>query len=205
MKNITYIQLTHSLCLLAFIAVPLFYLHAFIIDFLLDIVQRFLLLIDLDVLPWPRFPNFSLAIVKAHGNVYIVNDINEIQIVTANKKAGFHSQLVWGNNQLFSPINGRNVTGKERGDPRDLSLEWRLSDVTHKGISINKKHVLCTWGLLSPDELSSLVFQYLSHGLPGAPRRSPRGTLGMLTKNVARTSTKMPHSTNPSKIAQNGA
>ncbi len=48
MKNV--IQLTYSLCLLVFIAVPLFYLHAFIIDLLLASVQGFLVLIDLDVL-----------------------------------------------------------------------------------------------------------------------------------------------------------
>ncbi len=32
-------------------------------------------------------------IVKAHGNVYIVNDINEMQIVIANQRAGFHSSV----------------------------------------------------------------------------------------------------------------
>ncbi len=30
---------------------------------------------------------------KAHGNVYIVNDINGMQIAIANEKAGFHSSV----------------------------------------------------------------------------------------------------------------
>ena len=44
-------------------------------------------------MPRTRCPNFPLAIIKAHGDVYIVNDINEMQIVIANEKAGFHSSI----------------------------------------------------------------------------------------------------------------
>ncbi len=51
---------------------------------------------------WPRFLGFLLAIVEAHGYVYIVNDV---QRPRANEKSGFHSsvsmnelpQLVWRN------------------------------------------------------------------------------------------------------------
>ncbi len=47
-------------------------------------------LVDLDFPDWPRFLGFLLAIVEAHGYVYIVNDMHRLR---ANEKSGFHSSV----------------------------------------------------------------------------------------------------------------